>query len=339
MFAKKNEALVFLIIAMSVFSIALAQSPNQPSSDASHTVKLSVLVTDREGKPAQGLREDAFQVFEEGKEQKITFFSAEEPALSYGILIDSSGSMRPKMKHVIEATTLMLNKNRGGDETFIATLSETSPLKPGINLPSKPFTPTLIVDWTEDKIKLLGSTVGLLARGRTALLDSIYLCVEHAGKRKTDEDQAKRRRALVIITDGLEKDSYYKLNELFDLTKKLDVQIFAIGLVESNAGSNANIFNRDESRQAADFLKRITKETGGLTFFPRTADEVRGVAVRIAELMRSQYVIGYPSPQGKKDYRKVRVTVKADGRDKLEVTTRPGYTLTQNSTSREQEKK
>ncbi|MEW6211242.1 MAG: VWA domain-containing protein [Acidobacteriota bacterium] len=326
--AKKDRAVFRFILAAFLFSTAMAQS----SPDA-HQIKLSVIVTDRQGRPAQGLREDAFQVFEEGKRQQITFFSAQETALSYGLLIDSSGSMRPAIKEAIEATILMLNKNKTGDETFIATMSETSPLKPGSNPITKPYTPTILLGWTQDKIRLLGSTVGLAARGRTPLLDSIYYCVEQAGKWKTDENQSRRRRAIVVITDGLEKDSYYKLDEFFNLTKKFDVQIFALGLMEKNSPDNQWVFQRSEREKAALFLKKMTAETGGFAFFPRAMDEVRDVAARIAELMRSQYVIGYAPPQGKKDYRKVRVAVKAD--DKLAVTTRPGYTLNQSANNRE----
>ncbi|HEY7543319.1 MAG TPA: VWA domain-containing protein, partial [Blastocatellia bacterium] len=263
---------------------------------------------------------------------------AEEPALSYGILIDSSGSMKKYIKQVSEAATLMLNKNKAGDEAFVAIVSDTFPIKQGTGRPSKPFMPTVLIDWTEDRTRLLNSTTGLLARGRTALTDSIYFCVEQTGKRKTDEDQSKRRRALVIVTDGLEKDSYYKLDDLIDLARKLDAQIFAIGLLESMVEITSTVFMRDEATRAANFLKRLTKETGGSVFFPRTDDDVRGVAAHIAGLMRSQYVIGYQSPPGKKDYRKVRVTVKAEGRDKLEVTARPGYTIAQSAIS-DQEKK
>jgi len=165
--------------------------------------------------------------------------------------------------------------------------------------------------------------------GQTAIIDAVYLSAEHASeRRKGDPVEDKRRRALILVTDGEDRASFYKQEQLFESLKEEDVQIFVIGFV-NELEKESGFISKSKRDKAVDLLDRMAKETGGRAFYPNSLSELPQIAGEITKDLRTQYVISYKpsSPARAGEFRPVRVAVSdAPGREKRIAVTRSGYT-------------
>src|SRR5207253_8172968 len=127
--------------------------------------------------------------------------------------------------------------------------------------------------------------------GQSAVNDAVYLAVMHASERKL---VAERRHALVLITDGEDRQSYYSDNQLFELLQEKDVQVFIIGIVKQLDNTPRQI-GLDPQTKATRLLKQIARVSGGRVFFPRNKDELNQAAEDIVHDLHFQYIVGYES--------------------------------------------
>jgi Ca-activated chloride channel family protein len=165
--------------------------------------------------------------------------------------------------------------------------------------------------------------------GQTAVIDAVYLAAEHAAeRRKGDPVEDKRRRALILVTDGEDRNSFYKQEQLWEALKEQDVQIFVIGFV-NELEKERGFISKSKRQKAVDLLDKMAKETGGRSFYPTSLSELPTIAEQITKDMRTQYVVSYrPASAGRPgEFRPVRVAV-SDGRggEKRIAVTRSGYT-------------
>ncbi|HWN98436.1 MAG TPA: VWA domain-containing protein, partial [Blastocatellia bacterium] len=139
-------------------------------------------------------------------------------------------------------------------------------------------------------------------------------------------DGKNRRKAVILVTDGLDKDSYYKFNEVVDHLRETDVQIYLIGFT-SDLDRESAIFKKSPKDKAETLLAKLADETGGKAFFPKELSEVHSIAQAISNDLRTQYAIGYYPTNSKKDgtFRSVKVQV-SSGTRRLAARTRNGYT-------------
>lgn len=288
-----------------------AQATSEPAA-----LKLNVFVLDGKNQLVTGLRQEDFQVFEGDAPQTITYFSTEGVPVSYGLLVDSSRSLMKQFKSVLEAGSAIINGNEPGDEAFVLRFIDSENI-------------SLAQDLTSDKVALLhGLSLVQVGVGQTAVVDALYVSAEHLAKRRPGGDVSKRRRALVLISDGEERHSVYKREELAKLLRREDIQIFAIGLI-NELEKQGGFIRLSPREQAVKFLEELARETGGRALFPRSASELPAAAEEVTRTLHTQYTIGYvpAAKAGKDSYRKVRVRlVNSPGRDKLKVIARPGYT-------------
>jgi len=123
----------------------------------------------------------------------------------------------------------------------------------------------------------------------------------------------KSKKAIVVITDGDDRDSSYKLDELVSKVQESDVQVFCVGFLD--AVPEKSIFGRwskSAPEKARDVLKRIAEETGGKAFFPDKLTDIHQVVAEIASELRSQYSIGYFSSNNARDGSWRRVSIALD---------------------------
>lgn len=280
-----------------------AQDSAQPSM-----VLLNVRVIDEAGRPVGNVRQEDVRVIEDDVAQTISFFSKEEVPLSYGLLIDSSSSMRKQLDKVIEAAKIIVNSNTSGDETFLVRFISSDKIES-------------VLDFTSNKAALSRGLDSLYVEGgQTAVIDAIYASLEHLVESRKSSD-GNRRRALVLLTDGEDRGSQYTRKQLAELLHREDVQIFVVGLVNQVEKGYA----RD---RATELLKFLAQETGGRAFFPKSISELQGIAEEITRDLRTQYLIGYVPAGGNqsKTFHKVQVTVAdSQGRGKWVAVTRVGY--------------
>ena len=272
----------------------------------SDLVILDVTVVDPSNKPVMDLKQTDFVVTEDKTPQKIEHFSREQVPVSLVFTIDTSGSMRPKLETVVKASVNLVKESRKDDEMAVIEFKDQ---------------PELLEEFTGDVNDVIDTLNGLVASRQTAMLDALYLAADYASK-----EGKNRRKAVLLVTDGLEKDSYYKFNEVVDHLRETDVQIYLIGFI-SDLDSDSSLFKKSTKEKAAGLLSKLAEETGGKAFFPKELSEVHAIAEQISTDLRTQYSIGYYPTNSKKDgsFRAVKVQVNAGNR-KLAARTRNGYT-------------
>jgi Ca-activated chloride channel homolog len=279
-------------------------------------VNLNVRVIDRNNRPITNIRQDEFRVFEDGVPQTIAFFSKQEVPISYGLVVDNSGSLKNQLDKVIDAGKTIIKSNKSGDETFIVRFIDSEQIEE-------------LQDFTSKQEDLLDSIENMYSGpGRTAVIDAVYLASEKLARYKKGDDSDRRRRALILVTDGEDRSSHYKQEQLFAQLRESNVQIYIIGFT-SELDKEGNFIKKSSRQKAEDLLEKLAKETGGRVFYPQSTAELPKIAEDITKDMRTQFVIGYSPTNKARDgsYRAVRVTVaNSNDRDKRIVITRPGYT-------------
>ncbi len=288
-----------------------------------NVVNLNVRVIDRDNRPVADVRKEDFRVVEDGVPQIIQFFTRAEVPISYGLVVDNSGSLRQQLQQVQEAGKTIINSNKPGDETFLVRFVSSDKIE-------------TLQDFTADK-DLLNDAIETLYTegGQTAITDAVLLSAERvANYKKGDALNDRRRRALIVVTDGEDRASYYKQQDLFSRLREDDVQIYVIGFV-NELDANGGLIRKSSKEKAVSFINKLATETGGRAFFPASTAELPGIADEITKDLRTQYVIGYYPTNKARDgsYRAIRVQIAdnnggggAAKRDKRIAITRPGRT-------------
>ena len=279
-------------------------------------VQLHVRVIDRNNRPINNVPRSDFHVFEDGVAQSIESFTREEVPISYGLAVDTSGSLRSQLPSVIEAGKSIINSNRGGDETFLVRFVGRDNIE-------------TVQDFTASK-ELLGDALDnmYVEGGQTAIIDAVYLSAEHVSEYRKGDDSDRRRRALIVITDGEDRNSFYNQEQLFARLREDDVQIFVIGFI-NELDKEAGFIRKSPREKAVNLINRLAEDTGGRAFFPESLSELPQIANEIIRDLRTQYVISYnptnKAPDG--TYRAIKVTVdQPSGSDKRIALTRTGRT-------------
>src|SRR5690349_309120 len=259
-------------------------------------VQLHVRVIDRNNKPINNVPQSDFHVFEDGVPQTIETFTREEVPISYGLAVDTSGSLRSQLQSVIDAGKTIINSNKQGDETFLVRFISSDKIE-------------TIQDFTSNKDALMdGLDSFYVEGGQTAVIDAVYLSAEHVSEYKNGDD--RRRRALIVITDGEDRNSFYKQEQLFARLREEDVQIFVIGFV-NELDKDAGLIRKSPREKAVALINKLATETGGRAFFPDSIADLPQIASEIIRDLRTQYVIAYNPTNKAQDgsYRAIKVTV------------------------------
>jgi Ca-activated chloride channel family protein len=282
------------------------QKDDTPITIGTNLVLLDVTVVDPSNKPVMDLKQDEFVVTEDKLAQKIEFFSRDQVPVSLVFAIDTSGSMRPKLDTVVKASTNLVKEGRNGDEIAVIEFKDQ---------------PELLEEFTGDVNDVIDTLNGLVASRQTAMLDALYLAADYASK-----EGKNRRKAVLVVTDGLDNDSYYKFNEVVTHLREIDVQIYLIGFI-SDLDRDSGLFKKSPKDKAETLLTKLAEETGGKAFFPKELSETHAIAQQISTDLRTQYSIGYYPTNKNKDgsFRAVKVQVNSGSR-RLVARTRNGYT-------------
>ena len=261
-------------------------------------VQLHVRVIDRNNRPINNVRQDEFHIFEDGVPQPIEYFTREEVPISYGLAVDTSGSLRSQLPTVIEAGKTIINANRPGDETFLVRFISSDKIE-------------TVQDFTDKKEALIdGLDSFYIEGGQTAIIDAVYLSAEHVSEYKKSDEGDRRRRALIVITDGEDRNSFYKQEQLFARLREEDVQIFVIGFV-NELEKEAGFIRKSPRERAVNLINKLAEETGGRAFFPESVAELPQIANEIIRDLRTQYVVAYNPTNNTPDgsFRAIKVTV------------------------------
>lgn len=263
-------------------------------------VNVLFVVTDKKNRRVIDLTKDDFHVFEDNKPQSITNFSRESDLpLRIGILIDTSNSVRDRLRFEQEAaidflsTTLRPKK----DLAYVVAFDVQA---------------QVVQDYTDDMEKLSNAIRSLQAGGGTGLYDALY----SACKEKMlifPPPEPYLRRAVVLISDGLDNQSEHSREEALGMAQHAEVTLYSISTNRSGISSRGD-----------KVLKYLAEETGGRAFFPFETQDVARDFEEIARELRSQYSLAYVSTNPSHDGTFRTITIGA--RDKgLRVRAKTGY--------------
>ena len=289
-----------------------AQADQQPQEDDPSTIPintdlvlLDVTVIDQGSNPVFNLTKDDFTVYEDKVKQEIESVSREEVPVSFGLVIDTSGSMRTKLQTVSEAALSLIKGMRTDDEGFVAQFKAE---------------PELVQDFTRDRRELEDALGEIYTGGGTALLDAIIATADYA-----HEKGKQRRKALIVISDGLEKNSSSKEKAVMEALQEDEVQVYLVGFIDEE--EPGGLFSKAPGKKAKELLTRLAEDSGGRAFFPKDVSEMPAIAAQIAKDLRTQYVISYSPSNDKRDgsFRTIRVVVNPKDNRKLIARTRQGY--------------
>ena len=261
-------------------------------------VQLHVRVIDRNNKPINNVGQGEFHIFEDGVPQKIESFTREEVPISYGLAVDTSGSLRSQLQSVVDAGKTIINSNKTGDETFLVRFISSDKIE-------------TVQDFTANKELLMdGLDSFYVEGGQTAIIDAVYLSAEHVSEYRKGDEGDRRRRALIVITDGEDRNSFYKQEQLFARLREEDVQIFVIGFV-NELDKEQGLIRKSPREKAVNLINKLASETGGRAFFPDSVADLPQIANEIIRDLRTQYVLSYNPTNKAQDgsYRAIRVTV------------------------------
>ena len=308
---KAPRPLVACGVAATVLGGSLLAQERRPP-DQGFTFKSSVelvsvtaTVTDASGHFVPGLKAEDFTIVEDGERQTITQFESERVPVSLGIVLDTSGSMAGEKMDAARAALrrFVYDLLSPGDEMFLYRFDSH---------------PVLVEGWTEDRTRLMRGLGAVRPTGGTALYDAVADAVPLAGQ------GSRRKKALVVISDGNDTDSALEVDELQQLIRESEVMVYAIGI--DSAASSPTVMRRPpqrlplpggysipwppggssqppppRSRGSADAgvneraLRLITDDSGGRTEIIAGARNLDQATASIASELSRQYFIGYSS--------------------------------------------
>ena len=264
---------------------------------------VNVVVTDPYNRLVTGLDSDNFRIFEDNVEQEIVNFSSEDVPISIGEIFDCSGSISNKLGKARETAIEFFKAANPEDEFFLVSFNERAEL-------TSSFTNS--VEDLQSRLMLTAS------KGRTALLDAIYLGLSrmrgaHNGK-----------RALLILSDGGDNHSRYAEGDIKRLVKEADTQLYAIGIFDPLGYRSCTM----EELNGPSLLSEITEMTGGRVFAADNLNELPDIATKIGLELRNQYVLGYRPSNKAHDgrWRKIKIKLRTPrGLPQLSVYSKTGY--------------
>lgn len=292
-------ALLPLAVAARQDSPPVPQAPTPVFKARSDLVVLDVNVFDGKSDAVPDLPQSAFQVYDAGELQEITFFSSADVPVAVGLVVDNSSSMLTRRQMVLAGTRAFAESSHPEDEVFTLVFNEHVRYGNPDN-----------VDFTTSPAQVEAGLLRYPAGGMTAMYDAVIEALDHI------DHAMLQKRALIVLSDGEDNASRHSEADMLHRTLRSDALVYTI--------STADFSTRIGK---PGVLKKLAERTGGAAYFPQTEKAVVGAFTEVAQNIRRGYRIGYtPStskPKG--EYRRVKVLVHVHGRN-LSVRVRDGYT-------------
>jgi len=248
-------------------------------------VLVPVTVCDRFNRALTGLAKEHFRVFDDKVEQTVTSLWADDAPLAIGLVFDTSASMDKKLQRSRLAADAFFEVANPADEFFLVEFNDR---------------PKLSVPLTGDAREIQNQLLFTASKGRTALLDAIYLALHEIKK------SSKGRKALLVISDGGDNCSRYRANEIKNMVRESEVQIYGIGIYETG-GSRAMM---PEEIYGPTLLADLAEISGGRQFPVDNLKDLPDIAAKIGTELRNRYVLAFSPMAAQRDGRYHRLQVK-----------------------------
>lgn len=297
------------VCAMLLSAVVYAQE----QAPAAQTVtpppaRIEMTLTGGKGRAAPELKREDVRVYVDGVERPVVSFEKEVRPVSYGLVVDNSGSLRSQIARVAAAAKFLVTQHGPDDEAFALRFVSSDNIR-------------LLQTLTADKVALNRALDSMfIERGQTAMLDALYLAGDYLTKNANRAGAPKRRLVLILVSDGEDRQSFHKAEQVFKLLKGGGVQVFSIGLTGALEGERGFMSNSKRGR-AKDLLSKLAEETGGRVFYVEKDGQLEEAVGDVAGSIRTHYVVGYAPPESAgKGPGKVEVKlVGAAGKEKLKA--------------------
>lgn len=276
------------IALLGCLSFAAAQSSLRIRVDTS-LVLIPVTVTDRWGATIHGLGQDSFTVLDDGQPQPISVFYKEDAPVSVGLVLDISGSIKNRIGLEKAVAKAVLDTSNAGDDFSLVTFS---------SIPGRPSPQTDDIREISD-----GLRTGTPS-GATALYDTIQFSLLHP------RSHQGKRRALLVISDGVDNNSRYSRSEVTRAAFESDAQIYTLAVGGPQAGMGA--VELGEIGRGLAFLDDLALNSGGMSIHLPDSGDPSAAAARISSALHDHYVLGYRSHDAGSPGKWHRVQVKVN---------------------------
>ena len=307
----RTQILLIAVVTAALPLLSTAQEqrlPQQPTDEpqvfraGAELVVLHVNVFDGRSDAVPNLPQSAFTVYEDGKPQDISFFEAGDVPVTVGLVIDNSTSMLTERDLIVAGTKAFAESSHPEDQMFAVVFNEHV----RFGLPSS-------VEFTTNRLQLVGSLARYAPGGKTALYDAVI-----AGLDQLDKG-AYQKHVLVVLSDGGDNASEHSEKEMLRRVEASSALIYTI--------VDPDVFTPGEGNRGV--LRRLAKLSGGLAYFPKGERDVVENFMEIAGNIRRGYSIGYaPGTNSSHEHdrpHRLKVTVRVPGRSDLSVRVRNGY--------------
>ena len=264
-------------------------------------VSLNITVTEGEAL-VPGLEQALFNVYEDGVQQDITYFSRTPQPIALSLLIDTSTSMEQKLVVAQEAAIGFAKRLQPTDAAQIIDFDSRH---------------EILQSFTADRQLLEQAIRKTQVGGSTSLYNAIYVALSELKRVRAATSDQVRRQAIVVLSDGEDTTSVIAYEDVLEVAKRSEVAVYAIGLRSKQERSR-------EFNEAEFVLKTLSQETGGRVFFVEDITQLPAIYQRIADELANQYSIGYTSKNLKKDGAWRAIVVKVN-RPNTAARTKRGY--------------
>jgi Ca-activated chloride channel family protein len=307
--------LIFLSMMLMNLSLLLPMTQETKKKEIGYDIAVSAIslaatVQNKSGKYINDLTEEDFSIYENDEKKEITYFSQNyEAPLSLTVLLDVSGSMdlQDKLKESKEAlryfVSYLLDER---DELSLLIFADGEV--------------EVAVHFSNDKNAFFDILEKTEAYGQTALNDAVAVSPDFANKGSNE------KRALLLITDGIENDSQFSPDQAVEVARRVDIPIYSIGYKIPLSEQYLKEYKRSPSLTASGIVESLDKfsnATGGEAYFINQVNEMKAALRMIKKDLSHQYILGYTSYMDpKNDYRKIKVVT---SKKQYIVRTREGY--------------
>ena len=284
-----KQSVVTLAVALAVALSAAAQDPaTQKFTSGTRTVPVFVTVMDRDKRLVPDLVEEDFEVYDNGKLQKLTQFDNSSLPVSVVVMLDTSGSM-----------TLALDQVKQGAEQFLLRLLPEDRAMVGAFNDKIQFKPEEGFIGSRDR--LIAELKDLDFGYPTRLWDAVYQSLAALKPREGS-------KVVLVFTDGEDTASKMGRDEPLERAREEDVMIYAVGLENIFFNGAQRVMSRPDRG-----LKGLAEETGGGFFLLKKTDELGATFTRVAQEIHSQYLLGFSPSLLDGKVHKLEVRIKKPG--------------------------
>jgi Ca-activated chloride channel homolog len=308
------RTLITVLVAASLVAAAAAQDQEQPPEQTvfrggSELVRAYVTVTDRNGRLVTTLRQEDFEVRDEGKAQPITLFVNLPRSIRLIVLLDVSGSMQGNLPLLRNGTAELVKHLRPDDLARVGTFGKDVVI-------SETF--------TRDARELVGALPSAIdPQAPTPLWRAIDKAIESFG-RPAGGAEGEARHVVLVLSDGADsgltsfRDRFVTQGDVIDRARRQDVMIYAVGMRSRGARSVPGLgIGGLQAALSADLpdpqLARVAEETGGGYMEVNFGDNLGLAFAQVAEELHSQYLLAYEPPRRDGKVHEIDIRVKQGG--------------------------